>query len=277
MDEAHLPAYAAAIMEHRPAFIEAMPSMLYPLARWLRSNPMPEWEHGLEGVLLYSENVYGFQSALFGEVFRCPVLQHYGQSERVLMAGSMPDDSRYFFWPTYGHFELLDGNDRPVTRPGEIGHIVGTSFDNQVMPFVRYRTGDLGTLSEAGPHPELPGFPVCERIEGRLQEFVINRDGRAISLLTVGAAHVPTLARIEAMQYQQDRAGELILRYVAATPLTAAELEHAARAIDAKTGCTVTTVAVETIARTRSGKQLMLIQNLDVSAHVGHEVLRASQ
>ena len=63
---------------------------------------------------------------LFRELFACPVLKHFGQSERVLMAASMPDDERYFFWPQYGHFELVDQDGNAVTTPGVLGEIVGT-------------------------------------------------------------------------------------------------------------------------------------------------------
>jgi phenylacetate-coenzyme A ligase PaaK-like adenylate-forming protein len=45
-----------------------------------------------------------------------------------------------------------------------VGHVVGTSFDNKVMPFVRYRTGDLALASDHG-HGRLPGYPACERID----------------------------------------------------------------------------------------------------------------
>ena len=159
--------FAAALgrVMHRPAFIEAFPSALYPLARWLAAHPMPEFTREVKGVMLYSANVYGFQMEKFREVFRCPILSHYGHSERVLAAASMPDDDRYFFWPRYGHFELLDAENRPVTQPGKLGFVVGTSYDNKVMPFVRYRTGDLAVLSDRG-HPLLPGYPACERIVG---------------------------------------------------------------------------------------------------------------
>ncbi|OGA76878.1 MAG: hypothetical protein A3G27_19820 [Betaproteobacteria bacterium RIFCSPLOWO2_12_FULL_66_14] len=273
LEERCMPRYVEALLHHRPAFVEAFPSLLYPLARWLKSHPVQGWDASLRGVLLYSENVYGFQMRLFRDVFRCPVLKHYGQSERVLMAASMPDDERYFFWPTYGWFELLDSHDRPVTRPGVLGHIVGTSFDNRAMPFVRYRTGDLAVLSEAG-HPQLPGFTACERVEGRMQEFLIDRDRRAISLANIGAAHIPAFSRIDAMQYQQDCAGELTVKFVTRTSLTPEEREHMARAIGEKAGCDVTVVQVDAIEKTPRGKHRMLIQNLDIARHVGPELTR---
>ncbi|HUP96567.1 MAG TPA: hypothetical protein VM073_01425 [Usitatibacter sp.] len=266
-------AYAEALAQHRPAYIEAFPSALYPLARWLAAHPLPEFTRHVKGVMLYSENVYGYQLEKFREVFGCPIVSHYGHSERVLMAATLPDDDRYFFWPRYGHFELLDAENRPITQPGKLGFIVGTGFDNQVMPFVRYRTGDLGVLSANG-HPRLAGFPACERIVGRLQEFIVCRDHRLVSITTLGVAHFPELALVESIQYEQERPGYVVLKVVSEVALDAPALQRIAAAVREKTqgGCDVEVVQVDRIARTPRGKARMLIQHLDIRRYFGAAV-----
>ncbi|MES2159783.1 MAG: hypothetical protein V4476_01395 [Pseudomonadota bacterium] len=270
LERANMPEYVAAILRWRPAYIEAYPSALVPLARWLSEHPEPRVTRAIRGILLYSENVYAEQLALLRSVFGCPILKHYGHSERVLMAASMPDDERCFFWPQYGHLELVDENDAPVTTPGQLGEIVGTGFDNQAMAFVRYRTGDLAVLS-AAPHPLLPGYPVVERIEGRLQEFLVCNDRRLISICTMGAAHFDELAAVEALQYEQRVPGHVILKVVAATPLSASARAHIISAVQQKTqgGCTAEIQTVAQIARTRRGKHQMLIQHVDLSSYYG--------
>ncbi len=270
LEERFMPAYAQALATHRPSFIEAFPSALFPLARWLAAHPLPEFTDSVKGVMLYSENVFDFQVRKFREVFQCPIVKHYGQSERVLMAASMPGDERYFFWPQYGWLELLDGAGRPVRRPGQLGFVVGTSFDNQVMPFLRYRTGDLATLSANG-HPELPGYPACERIEGRLQEFLVCRDERLVSITTLGVGHFPELSTVEAIQYEQHQPGEVVLKVVARPPLGASQAEHISRAVREKTqgGCDVRVQHVEHIPRTNRGKFRMLVQNIDIRRYFG--------
>jgi phenylacetate-CoA ligase len=270
LERRYMPAYAEALALHRPAYIEAFPSALFPLARWLAANPLPEFTSNVKGVMLYSENVYGFQMEKFREVFGCPILAHYGHSERVLMAGSMPGDGRYFFWPQYGHFELLDAQNRPITQPGKLGFVVGTSFDNKVMPFVRYRTGDLAVLSDQG-HPDLPGYPTCERIVGRFQEFIVCRDQRLVSLTTLGVAHFPELAQVEAIQYEQHQPGKLVLKVTADHALGGEQGGRIAAAIAAKMqgGCDVEVVQVEAIARTSRGKTPLLVQNIDIRRYFG--------
>jgi len=265
LEERYMAGYAKALALHRPRYIEAFPSALFPLARWLADHPLPEFTDHVLGVMLYSENVFDFQMRKFREVFHCPIVKHYGQSERVLMAASTADDNRYFFWPQYGWLELLGANGKPVERPGELGFVVGTSFDNRVMPFLRYRTGDLAMLSATG-HRALPGYPACERIEGRLQEFLVCRDERLISITTLGVGHFPELSAVEAIQYEQHQPGEVVLKVVARPRLSPAQVEHIARAVRDKTqgGCDVRVQHVERIPRTGNGKFRMLVQNIDL-------------
>jgi phenylacetate-CoA ligase len=262
--------YVEAMRQCKPRYIQAFPSAIYPLARWLKENPAPDVVSLIKGIMLFSENVYDHQTQLLEEVFACPVLKHYGHSERLLMSASMPGDKRCFFWPQYGQFELVDERGNVITQPGVLGEIVGTGFDNQVMPFIRYRTGDMAVLSDK-PHPLLPGYPVVERIEGRLQEFIVCNDDRLISICTMGAAHFGDLAQVEAIQYEQKERGHFLLKLAVTQPLSAAMRERIVQAVIAKTqgGCTAEVVEVSEIARTGRGKHQMLVQHLDIGAYFG--------
>jgi phenylacetate-CoA ligase len=272
LERRHMPRYAEALALHRPTIVEAFPSALYPLARWLADHPLPEFTANVRGVMLFSENVDAAQLERIRAVFRCPVIAHYGHSERVLMAGTLPGDDRYFFWPQYGHLELLDERGRPVTEPGRTGFVVGTSFDNRAMPFVRYRTGDLAVLSASG-HPKLPAFTACDAIVGRLQEFVVCRDHRLVSITAIGAAHFPEMALADAIQYEQRAPGRLLLRLAADEPLDAAALGRIAAAVERKLqgGCEVVAQQVQRIERTARGKARMILQHLDMRRYFGVE------
>lgn len=266
-----MPHYIDGLVRWRPTFIEAFPSALYPLARWLRDHPRPDVTGRIQAIFLTSENVYDYQYTLFKEVFGCPVLKHYGHSERVLFASNTAsDESRYYFWPQYGHMELVDPQGRPITQPGVIGELVGTSFDNAVQPFVRYRTGDFAVLSEH-TDPALPGYPCCASVEGRLQEFVVCEDRRLVSITTLGAAHFEQLAKVKQIQYEQHVPGRLVLHVVASEDLSDADQAAIGAAVKNKTqgGCEVRVDRVERIERTPRGKHRMLIQHLDISGFLG--------
>ncbi len=270
LEARYMTEYVKALKEWKPSFIQAFPSALYPLAKWLDEHPEPDITSRVKGVQLNSENVYPFQMDLLRRVFSCSVLKGYGHTERVLLAASMPDDDRYCFWPLYGYLELVDPSGKPITEPGVLGEIVGTSFDNFVMPFVRYRTGDFGAWSDSA-HPELPGYPVLERIEGRLQEFVVCRDQRLISICTLGAAHFSQLADVDAIQYEQYEPGYLVLNIVSQREVAPETVRKIQSALVEKTqgGCVGAIKRVERIPRTARGKQQMLIQHLDISGYLG--------
>ncbi len=260
--------YVEALRRWRPPLVHAFPSALYPLARWLEAHPCPEFTDGVRGILLTSENVYRDQLDCFARVFAARIVCHYGHSERVLMGQSAAPGEPYRFWPLYGWLELVDAQGRPIEAAGVVGEIVGTSFDNGVMPFVRYRTGDLGAWAE----PPTPGRPQrLARIDGRLQEFVVCSDHRLVSITTLGAAHFSELADAQSIQFFQREPGRLELRLVAGAPLTARATAAVAAAVRAKTqgGCEVTVVQVESLYRTARGKQPLLLQKIDLAPYFG--------
>ena len=265
----YMPLYAGSLRRWRPRRIEAFPSAIYPVAKWLHENPQDDAVSSVKFVYLFSENVYDYQRRLLEAVFRCPVINHYGASERVLFAHSQPNDPRMHFWPQYGYLELLDDRGAPVTAPGALAQIVGTSFDNSVMPFIRYRTDDYAVVADSADQPDR-GFDVVERIEGRLQEFVVTDDGRLISVCTLGSAHFSEFGRIDDLQYFQESRGELVIRLVAGTKLTEDYCRELAGALREKlqNSCRVTVVQVPSIERTSSGKKIMIEQRLNISRYL---------
>lgn len=264
-----MPEYVDALRQWKPSFVHAFPSALYPLARWLEAHPARDITDRIHGIELTSENTYAHQLELFRRVFRCPVIRGYGHTERVLLAATMPNDDRYFFWPLYGYIELVDANGHAITEPGALGEIVGTGFDNEVMPFVRYRTGDMGAWSSV-PHGLLRGFPVLERIDGRLQDFVVCSDHRLVSITTLGAAHFVELAEFETIQYEQFVPGRLTLKVVSGHELDDAKCRAIEAAVSSKTqgGCQVQVTRVSRIEPTARGKSRMLLQYLDISSYL---------
>lgn len=270
LEPQYMAGYVDALRRWKPAYIHAFPSALVPLARWLRAHPAPEVTERIRSIQLFSENVYDYQIELMREVFGCPVLLDYGHSERAVKAISMPGDARYFFWPLYGRVELIDLDGQPVTAPGVLGEIVATGFDNRVMPLIRYRTGDLAMWSGAPNHTR-PGFQVVERLEGRLQEFLVCHDHRLVSICTIGAAHFEQLADADRMQFEQHEPGRATLKVLSAGDLAPGAREALAAGIHAKTqgGLNVEIVRVDEIARSRSGKHKLLQQHLDISHYLG--------
>ena len=117
----------------------------------------------------------------------------------------------------------------------------------------------------------MPGFTVCDRIVGRLQEFVVCRDERLVSITTLGVAHFPEMAQVDAIQYEQKEPGRILLKVASAEPIDPASLARMAMAVEKKTqgGCEVAVEQAARIERTPRGKQRMIVQHLDVGRYFG--------
>lgn len=264
LDAAYMPAHVDAAIAHGVSFIQGYSSAVYEFARWLEFNPVPRFTQAVRGVQLFSESADAGMVKLIEEVFRCPVLVHYGHSERSVMAASMPDDPRYFVWPLYGHVELVDEAGRPITQAGVQGEVVATGFDNRAMPFIRYRTGDLAQWSDKPAHPALPGYPVLERIDGRNNDYFVARDGRRIPVASLGGLRPPAFLQVEATQYEQHEPGRILVRLQSARPLDPAVLNVIDSYFKTKLLGLVDAElqVVPHIERTARGKRRLMIQHL---------------
>jgi phenylacetate-CoA ligase len=195
--------------------LHAYPSSAEALARYILSTGelVPK---NVKGVLLESENVYPEQVADIEEAFGARTFSLYGHSEKLVLAAQCEHTHNYHVWPTYGFFELLDNDGKPVCTPGQQGEIVGTGFINTVMPFIRYRTGDWATY--VGDRCEACGreHPLIRDILGhRTQEVLIAADGSEISWTALNM-HDDTFMHVRQFQFMQETPGRAVLRIVPA-------------------------------------------------------------
>lgn len=276
LEPAYMRQYVEALQTWQPRYVQAFPSALYPIVLWLRENGRENLLDGVRSVTLYSESVYEHHMAAFKQFFRCPVVVHYGHTERAVFALTLPNDPRYHVLGHYGYAELIDAAGQPVTEPGRVGEIVATSFDNQAMPFVRYRTGDYAVLG-SNPNLAMEGSMVLDRIEGRIQEYVVCADHRLVTVTTLGAAHIREFELCSRIQYEQSEPGHLKVRVVSLRALEPPQKQRICEAIEAKTqgGCRVALEEVDFIELTQRGKQRLLIQGLDLARYLGASLDRS--
>ncbi|MFL6674551.1 MAG: hypothetical protein ACJ8LG_14815 [Massilia sp.] len=195
--EQHKAAIVEAVNRFRPDYVHAYPSSAAALAELLRTN---ELDCELRAVLLASEPATSGQLGAIRRLFRCPVSLNYGLSERTNLAFASCDaagTSDYLFQPLYGWSENRIDDDR--------AEIVGTSLWNDVMPLIRYRTGDYGYIDGNGR---------CSGIDGRAQEFLVDRTGKRIPGLSI-VIDEATWNFVRLYQVRQRRAGEITLAVVA--------------------------------------------------------------
>ena len=101
-------------------------------------------------------------------VFGFNLKMHYGQVEKVSFAYQSSFSENYHESLTYSFSEYDDNNT-----------IIGTSFMNNVMPFIRYKTNDVVELLETPDY----GFSsplIIKEIDGRVDDMIVSESNSKI-------------------------------------------------------------------------------------------------
>jgi len=178
IDETRIEAYLTAIEDFGADYIHSYPSALNVLVRLAKERGLT-LRSGIGKIFCDCETLFPDQRLEFEEFFGCKVYNIYGHTEGACIGITFPSSNNLFFPPPVGYTELLKSDGSVVTTPGDKGEICVTGFNNTVFPFVRYKTGDIGILgndSGAG----LPSWFNLKSVEGRLQDYVINKHGEAV-------------------------------------------------------------------------------------------------
>lgn len=177
MSEKNLRMFAERIRSRRPRMLFGYPSALALLAEYARAKGMRLDNLGVEVVFVTAERLYDHQREIIEEVFGCPAANGYGGRDAGFIAHQCRHGSLHI---SAEHIvvEIVDSSGR-VLEPGESGEIVVTHLCSSDFPFLRYRTGDVGTLSSE-PCPCGRGLPVLASVEGRTTDFVVASDGSVL-------------------------------------------------------------------------------------------------
>ncbi|OHB62423.1 MAG: hypothetical protein A2Y76_06770 [Planctomycetes bacterium RBG_13_60_9] len=204
----------------RIRFIHGYPSSIYEFVRRCReeaSDLLAALRTTLKGILLASEYPAPIYRDVIAEELRARSISWYGHSEMTVLAYEVEP---YVYAPlhSYGFCEAIrsrDGTHR----------LVGTSYYNDVSPFIRYDTGDLITPEfEEGL---LKSFRIAD---GRVGDFVVDAAGNRISLtaLIFGRHHL-AFENAQFVQICQEKAGQATLLVTMNSGSTLSEKELAAR------------------------------------------------
>jgi len=266
MTDETLPKYIGRIREFKPNFIQAYPSTITILAKFMKKSDIEPFS-SVKALLCGSENLYQWQRRLLEEAFQCRVYSWYGHSEQVALAGECEKSTYYHIFPEYGIVELINKNGNPITNEDELGEIVATGFNSFSMPFIRYRTMDLAVPTNAKCECRR-NYSLLKRVEGRVQELVITKDKRIITLTAlIFAQHFEAFSRVKEMQLVQEKEGEVMVKIVKNSQYSTDDekeiLSKMRRAVGSN-GLDVGFSYVDHIPRTKSGKYRFLIQKLPI-------------
>lgn len=265
LNERTYPRYREIIERHPRQHLQAYPSGATLLAD-LVIGAGDVGRFGWKIILLGSENVYSWQLERIARAFpSARVFAWYGHAEQAVLAPMCEHTRSYHAWPFYGVTEVL-GADGASVLPGQSGEIVGTSFWNYGTPFIRYRTADIAVRGADQCAACGRNFPLLDAIEGRLQEIVVTRTGRYISMTMINM-HDDTFDALKQFQFYQDRPGRLVLRAVPRRELASADVSSILGRLAPKLGddMEVSLEVVAEIPRTARGKLRFLDQRLELT------------
>ncbi len=199
---ARIDGYIGDLNRFRPRLIYGYPTVIYRIAsriletgkadspggsRWDR-----QWSPKL--IACTSEMLLPHMRAVIAEAFACPIANEYGSRDGGMIAHECPA----------GHLHLFSDHvvvevDRPDAEG--MGDLLITNLDGYGMPFIRYRIGDRGALSDESCPCGLP-LPRLRELQGRANDFLIGRDGRMIhsSAANYVLREIPALRQYQVRQ-----------------------------------------------------------------------------
>lgn len=264
MTDENLPFYVKKLKKLKPRFIVAYPSAITNLAKFMNKNNIESFS-SVKTVICSGETIYEWQRKLIEKTFQCRVHAFYNHAEQAVFATTCNYSFYYHVYPQYGITELIGKDGKPITTEGEMGEIVGTGFNNFIFPFIRYKTEDIGVLTnkkcKCGRN-----YPLLKRIEGRLQEFIVSKTKRYISLTGVYGLVAKCTKNVIDCQFLQETEGELVLNIVKDENYTDEEENLIKNSLQKKFGGEINLKIhyVDQISLTPGGKSKFLIQKLPI-------------
>lgn len=175
-------AYLEQLVHLRPKMVFGYPSVIAQLALAAEQQNVKLDQLGVKVVFTTSEMLYEHQREQIERLFAAPVANGYGARDAGFIAHQCPQGSLHI---SSEHIivEILDeqGQSCPTGREGEI---VITHLATQGFPFVRYRTGDMGVLSDQ-PCSCGRALPVLKEVKGRSTDFICATDGAKVHALAL--------------------------------------------------------------------------------------------
>lgn len=182
MSPARMDTYIEQIRSWQPVCIYGYASSLALLAAHAEKRGARFGIPSLRVLCTTGEPLYAHQRELLTRVFGVSVANEYGCRDGGLIGHETPAGQMLMLSES-NFVEVLDqsGNPVPVGTPGEL---VLTGLASAAQPFIRYRTGDVLTLSTARD-PAGRGLHVIQEVTGRSTDFVVCEDGTIMHALAV--------------------------------------------------------------------------------------------
>ncbi len=169
--------YHRQMEQFQPDLIQSYASSIFLMAKYLRENGIRPTYPRLS-IITAAEKLFPHMRQEIEQAFGVPVYDRYGSREVSAMAAECScHDGLHIQMPGYIVETIDPETGRPVEE--EPGEIVITVLANHAMPFLRYRIGDMGTITRK---PCACGRTLhrLREIIGRTSDNFLMPDGRIV-------------------------------------------------------------------------------------------------
>lgn len=246
--------YIKALEDFNPVLIQAYPSSINFLARWLQTRSRSYRGKALRGIVTSSETLASEQKVIIEASFGCTVFDWYGLFERVAAIGTCPHGHLHLM-TDYAHVELQPGNDGQQ-------EIIGTNLNNRAMPLIRYRTNDHLQMADDNDSCNCSlTFPLVRKVIGREDDVLTLPDGRHISRLGHVFKDESSILEAQILQTEPGKVCVLIVPSSQFSDKTEASILQKMRH-RLGPGIDIETRYVTSIPRTARGKTQLVVSNV---------------
>jgi phenylacetate-CoA ligase len=245
-----IPYYLDALVDRRIVYLSGYPSAIHALAQQAIRTGRRDIK--LAAVFTNAEPLYADQRRTISAAFHCPVRETYGMAETVA-AASECSAGRLHLWPESGVVEV---------QPD--GELVCTGLLNSDMILIRYRVGDRGRVGAETTRCACGrSLPVLTALEGRADDLLITRDGRAAGPLDPVFDGISTIREAQIVQEQLDLVRVRVATAPGFSEVHERTITHGVR--ERLGEVRVIVDRVDAVPRTSNGKLRAVICNLPVA------------
>ncbi|MDO8967471.1 phenylacetate--CoA ligase family protein [Algoriphagus sp.] len=169
--------YVEGMFKHKVEYMTGYASANFHLAKMIEEKGIEAPR--LKAVLTSSEPLTNEMRETFFRVYGCKTFDSYNGVEACNLISECEFGTLHIV-PDVGIVEIINDEGEPVL-PGETGEIISTGLLNFDQPLIRYRMGDLVTLSKNQNCACGRNMIVVDEIVGRIEDTVVGLDGRRIN------------------------------------------------------------------------------------------------
>ncbi len=264
MDAAAMNTFTDTLRRWAPSMLFGHAHSLYLYAGFLR-NERPEVRIRPRAILSTCMVLHDYERKTIREVFDKEPTDRYGCEEVGLIACECDRHEGLHVNADCLHVELIDfeGNPIPPGTPNKPGRIVLTDLLNRAMPLLRYEVGDTASWAEK-PCSCGRTLPLFTRIEGRVADYVLTKNGEYISGISLTENFACVVGGIAQLQIVQEERDRFTFNIVKGGDFTENSLSQIAGLVCERfgDGCTFECVFLEEIPREPSGKYRFCISKV---------------